>query len=280
MMLLDLGCYECIMEQINSGTGEINEGQSIPTPFEQVNNTGLYEVTCNKGHKSYTIIDNMDFEILFEYGINAIADGYYRESVSSLTASMERYFEFAIKTILRNSNVDFAIIDKTWKNIANQSERQLGAYIALYTQAFGEEPILLNSNKDVPFRNSVIHKGYIPTKEQAIEFGNAILKMIETSLITLKSKFPQATIETFDNYGFQKTAYKELQKIEKETKIEKGSLCVNIMTTIDVKHGRELNNEDGRKGNIEERIPSILERREPRSLRMFKDLPDEYKNKI
>jgi hypothetical protein len=85
------------------------------------------------------------------------------------TSSMERYFEFFIKVILRDSGKEFESIHKTWKTIASQSERQLGAYIMLYCQTFDDEPILLNQNKEIPFRNSVVHKGYIPTKEDAIE---------------------------------------------------------------------------------------------------------------
>lgn len=272
-MLLDLICFECIMEQVGKGIPNTTAGEPIMTPFEEVNNTGIYEVNCSKGHKSKTIIDNIDFEILFEYGINAIADGYYREAVSSITSSMERYFEFFIKTILRASHVEFATIDKVWKNVSSQSERQLGAYVMLYTQTFGEEPLLLSTNKEVPFRNSVIHKGYIPTKAEATDFGNSAMQIIETSLIKLKSKFPQVTNETFDYYGYKRTAHEQIKRIEKETGTEQNVACVNIMTTIDVKHGREVNKEDGRKGTIEQRIPNILDRRNPRKLLLMKDKP-------
>jgi hypothetical protein len=273
MMLLDLICFKCIMEQVGKGVSNTASGEPIMTPFEEANNTGIYEVNCSKGHKSKTIIDNIDFEILFEYGINAIADGYYREAVSSITSSMERYFEFFIKTILRASQIEFATIDKVWKNVSSQSERQLGAYIMLYTQTFGEDPLLLSSNKEVPFRNSVIHKGYIPTKAEATDFGNSALKIIEASLIKLKNKFPEATNDTFDYYGYHRIAYEQIKKIEKETGTEQNTACVNIMTTIDVKHGREINEEDDRKGNIEQRIPNILDRRNPRKLLLMKDKP-------
>lgn len=273
MMLLDLICFDCIMEQVSKGVPNTAAGEPIMTPFEEVNNTGIYEVNCSKGHKSQTIIINIDFEILFEYGINAIADGYYREAISSITSSMERYFEFFIKTILRASQIEFATIDKVWRNVSNQSERQLGAYVMLYTQTFGEEPLLLSSNKEVPFRNSVIHKGYIPTKVEATDFGNSAMQIIETSLIKLKNKFPEVTNETFDYYGYNRIAHEQIKKIEKETGTEQNVACVNIMTTIDVKNGREIHKEDGRKGNIEQRIPNILDRRNPRKLILMKDKP-------
>ena len=45
------------------------------------------------------------------------------------------------------------------------------------------------------------------------------------------------------------------------------------MTTIDVMHGRELNENDGRKGDIECRLLNILDRRNPRKLMLVKDDP-------
>lgn len=271
MMLLDLACIDCVLEQVDLKGDNTYDGTSIPTPFEQVNNNGIYEFICSKGHKAKTVIDNINFEILFEYGLNAIVDGYYREAVSSLTSAMERYFEFFIKTTLRVSKIDFDTIDKSWKKISNQSERQLGAYIMLYLQTFGEEPMLLNPNNEIPFRNKVIHKGYIPTKNEAIKFGNSVLKIIEESLLKLKGKHQNECFETFDHYGYKKTAEEDIDKLEKKTGIEQNIMFVNIMTTIDVKHGREENPKDGRKGLVEDRIINIKERREPRSLILLKD---------
>jgi hypothetical protein len=271
MMLLDLACFDCLIEQVDKKGVKTFDGTSIPTPFEQVNNNGIYSFTCLKGHKAKTVIDNINFEILFEYGLNAIADGYYRESVSSLTSAMERYFEFFIKTILRSSKIDFDLIDKSWKKISNQSERQLGAYIMLYLQAFGEEPLLLNPNSEIPFRNKVIHKGYIPTKTESIKFGNSVMKIIEESLLKLKSKYLNECFETFDHYGYKKKAKEDIKKIEKDTGIEQNTVFVNIMTTIDVKNGREKKSDDGRKGLVELRIPNIIKRRKPRSLVLLKD---------
>jgi hypothetical protein len=186
---------------------------------------------------------------------------------------MERYFEFFIKVTLRSANSDFPDINRIWKNISSQSERQLGAYIVSYSQSFGEDPLLLNTSKEVPFRNSVIHKGYIPTKAETIEFANLILQIIETSLIKLKNKFPQQTVETFDYYGYRRTGEEQMKKTEKDSGKERNFGCVNIMTTIDVKHGREINEKDIRKGTIEERIPNILERRNPRGLILVKEWP-------
>jgi hypothetical protein len=270
MMLLDLACFDCVMEKIKSGIFNKENEDSVLVPFAEVNDNGIYEVNCIKGHKSKAIIDNINFEILFEYGLNAIADGYYREGVSTLTVSLERYYEFFLKVILKSSNIDFENIEKIWKHVSSQSERQIGAYIFLYCQTFGNEPVLLNSNKEVSFRNSVIHKGYIPTRQEAINYGDTILRIIERSLINLKKKYPEYTIETFKNYGYLKAAKEKFDTIAEKTGIEQNYIIVNIMTTIDVVHGRELNENDGRKGNVEDRLKSILDRRIPMALTMIK----------
>ena len=271
-MLPDLICFDCIMEQVNKGVPNTTAGVPIMVPFEELNDTGIYEVNCYKGHKSKAVIDNIDFEILFEYGINALADGYFREAVSSITSSIERYYEFFIKVILRASGIEFSMIDKIWKKISNQSERQLGAYVISYSQIFREEPLLL-TDKDIAFRNAVIHKGKIPTKDEATSYGNLVMRIIEASLIKLKSKFPEQAMEVHGYYGYKRTAEEQIKEIEKETGTEHNFACVNIMTTIDVKHGREVNREDGRKGNIEQRISNILKRRNPRELILLKDEP-------
>ena len=44
MMLLDLICFDCIMEQVNKGAPKDIKGDPIPTPYELINDSGLYEV--------------------------------------------------------------------------------------------------------------------------------------------------------------------------------------------------------------------------------------------
>jgi hypothetical protein len=266
MMLLDLVCAECL----SSASTRFSTGEqaNITIPFEPVNDSGIYEITCSKGHISKTYIDNLDFEILFDYSLNAIVDGYYREAVSSFTSSMERYFEFFLKVLLNDSGTNFKDLDNIWKTISNQSERQLGAYIIMYTEKFLDQPILLNSNKEIPFRNNVIHKGYIPTKQEAIEFGQTTLLIIETSLLKLKNAYPKTTNDTFEYYSYKRLGQIKLQE-ERAKGVGQDYACVNIMTTIDVKNGREININDGRKGNIEEQLKRILNHRQPRTISLL-----------
>ncbi len=141
----------------------------------------VYEVTCQNGHSWRVVVTQEVHEILFEMGIRAIADGYYREAIFSFASSLERYYEFFIRTI--NFNEDF---DKVWKLISSQSERQLGAYIFTYFSVYNTEPNIL-PKKFVEFRNKVIHRGYIANEKEAIKFGKKVAEIIIEGCLLLKN---------------------------------------------------------------------------------------------
>ncbi len=156
----------------------------------EVTDNGYYLLTCVYGHKALIVNQQQKFEILFENGAHALIDGYYRESILSFTASLERFYEFFIRLINRAYKTDLKILDTVWKHVVSQSERQLGAYIFLYLHTFKENPQLLHSSK-VSLRNNVAHKGYIPTKDEALEYGQAVLNIISDVIIRLKIEYQE-----------------------------------------------------------------------------------------
>ena len=151
---------------------------------------GRYELKCSFGHETTTVLQQQKFEILFEIGANAILDGYYREAVSSFTSSLERFYEFGIRVFLENVSKSDDLFQRCWKKISSQSERQLGAYIFLWASSFNEVPNLLSSNQ-VAFRNDVVHKGKIPTREEAIKYGDAVLEVLRQQMFTIQEKLPE-----------------------------------------------------------------------------------------
>lgn len=156
--------------------------------FVEIRDDGRYEFTCTNGHQTTTILQQQKFEILFDIGAYAILDGYYREAVSSFTSSLERFYEFYIKVITINKKIEEDTFISSWKLVSKQSERQLGAFIFLYTLEHGKTPFLL-SPSNVEFRNDVIHKGKIPTKAEALDYGNDVLKVIRPILNDLKENY-------------------------------------------------------------------------------------------
>lgn len=151
----------------------------------EITDDGYYVHTCMNGHTSLIVNQQQKFEILFENGAHAMIDGYYRESILSFAASLERFYEFFIRLINRANKVDLSVFNETWRLVASQSERQLGAYIFLYLNTFREAPQLLPSGK-VSLRNNVAHKGYIPKRQEAIDYGQSVLNIIYTTLARLK----------------------------------------------------------------------------------------------
>lgn len=198
---------------------------------------------CSRGHKSVTVLQQQKFEVLFDIGANAILDGYYREAVSSFTSSLERFYEFCIKALCEKKKVESSVFSKAWKEISNQSERQLGAFIFLWTSEFRQMPELL-SNKDSEFRNGVIHKGKIPTKEEALKYGNTILNIIRPKIEQLQSSCPNEISTVISNH------IRDCSKLSEEP-LSRGIMCMN--TIVSLSSGEEKHN----KQSLEEALSGI-----------------------
>jgi len=149
---------------------------------------GRYTLTCSAGHTTTTILQQMRFQVLFEIGLHAIGDGYYRESISSFSSSLERTYEFMVRALLSAKAVPQAAVDESWKLIASQSERQFGAFALLWASAFREAPSVLPKTQ-TELRNAVIHKGKLPTRNEAVEFGQAVLDVLQPKLKRLGTEF-------------------------------------------------------------------------------------------
>ena len=178
-MKIGIECLQCACEGVRNYA-----------EIEQLdwNDEGKYRIQCPKGHSSITLILQQKYELLFEIGVHAIADGYYREAVSSFTSSLERFYEFFIKVMSLSKGTNWEQIQDAWKCVSNQSERQLGAFVFLYLQDNKTAPKLLH-NKRVEFRNAVIHKGKIPSKDEAIEYGQAILDLVRPMIRMIKENY-------------------------------------------------------------------------------------------
>ena len=179
-------CSQCLKIHLEKGAkyGETNAVNL------QINDGGIHPFTCMFGHKNAIINYDEKFETLFESAAYAIDDGYYKEAVSSIASSLEALYEYSIKVLLLSSQLEMKQIRETWKNISQQSERQLGAFIMLYFREFGTCPPVLNQQQ-VEFRNRSIHKGYFPNIKEVKEFGEAILKIMFQILIMLRTNIKE-----------------------------------------------------------------------------------------
>jgi hypothetical protein len=186
-------CWQCFNETDRSSESyeKIKKETGSRDLLLEFNEDNSYIIECSKGHKSESRLQNQKFELLFDMGAMALNDGYSKECVSTLASSLERFIEFVIKFVCTKHSIEVENYIKMWKQMSNQSERQLGAFYALQTIEFGYPKFSLDNNK-VTFRNKVVHKGYIPSKQEALEFGQYVLDFIvkcskELKLIDEKS---------------------------------------------------------------------------------------------
>lgn len=179
-MRLTLSCMQCLQEQ-----GRPNGASRV-----EIRDDGCYKAICPSGHTTATVLQQQKYEVLFEIGVNAILDGYYREAVSSFTSSLERFYEYAIRIFLEESSGSDELFQVTWKNVSNMSERQLGAFIFLWATHFKESPILLHQDM-TKFRNDVIHKGKIPSRDEAVKYGEAVLAVLRPKIQKVNNTFAE-----------------------------------------------------------------------------------------
>lgn len=70
-------CMQCFQEQ-----GYPRE----ETMFVEIRDDGLYSVTCEKNHTTFTVLQQQKFEVLFDIGIMALLDGYPREAITNCSS--------------------------------------------------------------------------------------------------------------------------------------------------------------------------------------------------
>jgi hypothetical protein len=149
---------------------------------------GKLTLRCEQGHTTVVTLPIPAFELLFDVGCSALLDGYQREAVTSFAASFERFQEFACRFLLARRNVSFEGVDAWWKEVAAQSERQKGSFVALWIAEFFREPLTLPKKLD-ELRNNCVRKGRIPPESEAKAYGEAVLRAEVGGIVTFRNCF-------------------------------------------------------------------------------------------
>jgi hypothetical protein len=174
---LDVVCPVC-------GGCQCDDDHRFPVACD-ISDDNIYRVVCPDGHQSYVGLRMYKFEILFEMGSIALIEGYYREAVANFVASLERFLEFYIDFACYEDGIDVQEFKLAWKQVSSQSERQIGAFLFSYLRRTGKALKYLD-NKNVQFRNEVIHKGYIPNFDETFAFGQAVLEYMDPIMFELE----------------------------------------------------------------------------------------------
>ena len=283
-MILRLFCPKCtyIAAKKMKEKGFSRFAIDVPMPVTHLADDGRYEVHCALGHVSSVTVDNLKFELLFELGLNALVDGYPRDAVSSFASALERFYQFYWHVATAFHSIPQDQGDSAWKVAAKQSERQIGMFVTASLLMTKQCPALLNPNREIKFRNDVIHGGYVPIAAEAISFGNAIMRLINDSLVTLRTLAPEALIATYERLSpSQRCDISTSDNAWNDDEDHTG--VVNITTAIDVRYPVRTE-DDSRRGGVEDQFRRILREREPhrqtllneaegRALLMDKELP-------
>lgn len=173
-------------EHIPSGSGYVTFPFDITTALEMKDDY-CYEFTCSQGHNNEFFLAVPKYALLFDMGMSAYLDGYYREATLDFAASIERFHEFCIYLMLWNEK-SFHSDDLTrlWNQMKKQSERQYGAFVALYYHRTSRLPQML-SNSLVSFRNDVTHKGAFPSKEKTFWYAQQVADYIKENINSISS---------------------------------------------------------------------------------------------
>lgn len=154
-----------------------------------IDQKGLYYFKCDKGHNNLFQIQAFPFELLFESGLCAIKEGFYMESILSLTASLENFYEFFIDIILKVNLLPDEVVKSVLDRMSKQSERRLGAFICLYSFIYKRFPSCILNTKTVTFRNNVVHKGYLPNESEALNYAKEVYNAIRNEYCDLLNRY-------------------------------------------------------------------------------------------
>ena len=158
-------CMEC---QVQFGVPRFTTSELVEVPDD-----GVLWSLCDLGHRTAAVLQNQKFALLAEIAVEGIVKENYREAIGTFAASLERLWEYGLRVISREQGVPADVFAAAWKPMSKQSERQLGAFMAAYLIRTGTRAPELNQ-KAVELRNQVIHHGYIPSRQDAIRYGQAV----------------------------------------------------------------------------------------------------------
>ena len=160
----------------------------------------LYEFYCEKGHLNRFYITNPKYELLFDMGLCAYFNGFYREAVLDFAASLERFYESCTNIFLiaryPDQNICGEKIEQLWKPISRQSERQYGAFLSSYMMIKGHLPKLF-SEKQTEFRNKVTHQGFFPKENDTLMYAKAVAEFIISVIEELTDGFKADKLGSF-----------------------------------------------------------------------------------
>lgn len=134
--------------------------------------------TCPEGHDVRVLVQKQKFEVLLDSGAHALMAGFTLEAVNSFSAALERFYEFCWRVLFVATGGDAEVLGAAFKEMSRQSERQYGAFLTVYALGLGRHFNARPRTKIIPLRNKYVHKGEIPTLDEATAFCDKVYEEI------------------------------------------------------------------------------------------------------
>ena len=212
-MKLILTCKKCVE------TGYERPQWTYVEPVDE----DLYEVICDKLHKTRVILEEQQFEVLFDSGAMALVDGYYRDSVVTFSSALEKFYSFFLELILAHHKIKYSEYKNIWNMVESSSERLAGAFYFTYLLEFKKEPVRI-SPEFISFRNEVVNEKYNPKYEEAFEYGEYLFKYMMSYLDFLSLNYSESLKEFIVN--------RMIRLNEKGKKLKKEIVVLPVPTII------------------------------------------------
>jgi hypothetical protein len=172
-MKLLLQCHVC---RFPSDVNEEPDPKFVEQVYAaQLNDEGVYVVDCAAGHTTRHVLQNEQYQLLFESAVLALAEGYYRESVASFAAALERFYALFCRVVCRHHGAASEGILATSKRYKLE-QQVLGAMAYCYLLHTGK---VFEDNESMrKFRNDVVHAGHWPTLEKTENYAGFVFDTI------------------------------------------------------------------------------------------------------
>jgi hypothetical protein len=177
-----VACSKCQPTAIAPG---IQRSVVIMMPYQD---GPLYYLTCPSGHEERVLLGTPKHEILFQMGSYALLDENYWAAIAMFGSSLEEFWEFAHQCIYAYQKVTPLPLPRV--NEPGNKARFENAWREVFkpqppgTRQYPEPPVLTKDQYEI--RNQVMHRGHIPTKEEAVDLGNAVLTRVAPATDALR----------------------------------------------------------------------------------------------
>lgn len=138
----------------------------------------VYELCCAAGHEALVLLGNPKHEILFQMAAYSLLDGNYHGAVGTFASSLEEFWQFSLQVIAASEGAKSLPVARI--RTGRREFFQKRWVEVLKTEA----PVL--SLEVYEIRNRAMHDAYVPTEEEAFDFGDKVLVTVSPAMQRLR----------------------------------------------------------------------------------------------